>query len=95
MTNYFRKKEEYEKDVKKYYREKTNLRLKYGALASIAVSIILLLTMALGFIDFSNTRLLLFMRGCAGLFALIFVVLVGALVYRVNSAYSKEKYQRK
>lgn len=56
-----------------YYREKTNLRLKYAVLISIGISIILLLTMALGFVDFNNVTTLLFMRGCAGLFALLFV----------------------
>lgn len=34
---------------------------------------------------------MLFMRGCAGIFAIIFVVLVAILVYRVNVSYFKDK----
>lgn len=91
MANYFEKNEKIRQEQKKYYCEKTNLRLKYAALISIGISIVLLLTMAFGFVGFENTTVLLFMRGCAGLFALLFVVLVGILVYRVNTSYFKDK----
>ncbi|MDE6468893.1 MAG: hypothetical protein K2L28_08380 [Muribaculaceae bacterium] len=95
MANYFEKKETMQREQEKYYREKTNLRLKYAALLSIGISIILLLTLALGFVDFNNTTAILFMRGCAGLFALVFVVLVGILVFRVNNSYFKDKTNKK
>ena len=91
MANYFEKRERFQQEREKYYREKTNLRLKYAALISIGISIVLLLTMAFGFVDFNNVTTLLFMRGCAGLFALLFVVLVGILVYRVNTSYFEDK----
>lgn len=91
MANYFEKKERFQQEREKYYREKTNLRLKYAALISIGISIVLLLTMAFGFVDLNNVTTLLFMRGCAGLFALLFVVLVGILVYRVNTSYFEDK----
>ena len=84
MANYFEQREKFQQEREKYYREKTNLRLKYAALISIVSSIILLLTMAFGFVDFNNMTAILLMRGCAGLFALVFFVLVGILVYTVN-----------
>lgn len=90
MANYFEKKEEQRRELEKYYREKSNRRLKYAALASISVSIILLLIMAFRVADIP-TAVMLFMRGCAGLFALVFVVLVAILVYSVNVSYFRDK----
>lgn len=90
MADYFEKRDRFQEERKKYYREKTNTRLKYVALISIGVSIILLLTMAFGFVDLNNTTAI-FMRGCAGLFAIIFVVLVAIIVYRVNVSYFSDK----
>lgn len=94
MANYFEKKEVERKAHGKYYRQKPNLRLKYAALASIAISIMLLLILAFGSVDRNNTDLISVMRGCAGLFAIVFAVLVGILVYRVNSAYLNDKFDR-
>lgn len=91
MANYFEKRDRFQQEREKCYREKTNTRLKYAALISIGISIILLLTMAFGFVDYNNTTAILFMRGCAGLFALIFVVLVAIIVYRVNVSYFNDK----
>lgn len=85
MANYFEKKEAHRRELEKYYNEKPNLRLKYAAIASIAIAIILLLINAFGLVGTSTTVLLL-LRGCAGLFAIIFVVLVTILVYRANAA---------
>ncbi len=95
MANYFEKKDRFQQEREKYHREKTNTRLKYVALIFIGISIILLLTMALGFVDYNNTTAILFMRGCAGLFALIFVVLVAIIVYRVNVSYFNDKLRSK
>lgn len=95
MDNYFEKRDRFQQEREKYYREKTNTRLKYVALISIGISIILLLTMAFGFVDYNNTTAILFMRGCAGLFALIFVVLVAIIVYRVNISYFNDKLRSK
>ena len=90
MANYFEKKEAYRRELEKYYNEKPNLRLKYAAIASIAIAIILHLINAFGLVGTSTTVLQL-LRGCAGLFAIIFVVLVTILVYRVNAAYLNDK----
>lgn len=95
MANYFEKRDRFQQEREKYYREKTNTRLKYVALISIGISIILLLTMAFGFVDYNNTTAILFMRGCAGLFALIFVVLVAIIEYRVNISYFNDKLRSK
>ena len=78
-------------ELNKYYHEKINLRLKYTALISIALSIILILIIAFGQISGIYARL--FLQGCAGLFALIFVVLTGIIVYRVNTTYLNDKYR--
>ncbi len=85
-----KKKEAHRRELEKYYNEKPNLRLKYAAIASIAIAIILLLINAFGLVGTSTTVLLL-LRGCAGLFAIIFVVLVTILVYHVNAAYLNDK----
>ncbi len=45
--------------------------------------------------EFYRTAIILFMRGCAGLFALIFVVLVAIIVYRVNISYFNDKLRSK
>lgn len=90
MANYFEKKKAHRRELEKYYNEKPNLRLKYAAIASIAIAIILLLINAFGLVGTSTTMLLL-LRGCAGLFEIIFVVLVTILVYRVNAAYLNDK----
>ena len=95
MANYFEKRDRFQQEREKYYREKTNTRLKYVALISIGISIILLLTMAFGCVDYNNTTAILFMRGCAGLFALIFVVLVAIIVYRVNGSYFYDNVRSK
>lgn len=91
MANYFEKKEAHRRELEKYYREKPNLRLKYAAIASIAIAIILLLINAFGWVGTSTTVQLL-LQGCAGLFAIIFVVLVTILVYRVNAAHLNNKH---
>lgn len=76
--------ERMEKD--RLYKTPENRRLKYAALAVIAIAIMLLLSMAI-WIEEISTRTMLLMRGCAGLCAIIFGVLVGILTYRVNKQY--------
>ena len=95
MNDYFDNMNRFQQEREKYYREKTNIKLKYAALISIGISILLLLTIAFGFVDYKNTTAILFMRGCAGLFAIIFVVLVTIIVYRVNVSYFNDKLRLK
>lgn len=94
MSNYFEKKQLFNKEREKYYHEKNNLRLKYAAFISIAISIALLLIIIFLGSDISKNAML-FMRGCAGTFALIFFVLVAILSYRVNVAYFKDRAKRR
>lgn len=82
--------EEKRRVLEKYYQEKPNLRLKYAAITSACIAIALILA-TLFCLDSISFRTLLFMRGCTGLFAIIFVILVAILVYRVNVAYHKDK----
>lgn len=93
MANYFAKKGKLQQEQEKYYREKANLRLKYAAVISITISVILMIATVI-WLDSISTGMLLFMRGCAGLFAIIFVVLAAILVYRVNASYLKDKTRR-
>ncbi len=77
-------------ELKKYYDTPVNRRLKYVAIAFMAVAIIIMLCLIL-WLDDISVRLMLIMRGTVGLFALIFVILVAVLEYRVWRAYIMEK----
>lgn len=92
--NYFERKSEDDAAKKKYFLEKTNLRLKYAALSSICISIILLLIMIFC-LDYLSPGVLLFLQGCAGLFTIVFVILVAILYYRVNASYFNDRIHKK
>lgn len=77
-------------EIKKLYNSPANKRLKYCALAAILVSIALMLAMII-WIDRLSYKAILIMKGCAGIGAIIFVVLIGILIYRVNSKYIQQK----
>ncbi len=79
MDKYLQEREE----LRKLYNAPENRRLKYCAITIIAIVIILLLSMTIWVNKISSFALLI-MRGCAGLGATIFVVIVGILSYRVN-----------
>lgn len=77
-------------ELNRLYNVPTNKRLKYCALVVIAITIALLLAMIIWMEDLSATSMQI-MRGCAGLGAIIFVVLVGLLTYRVNSQHIQNR----
>lgn len=79
MNKYLREREE----VNRSYNKPENRRLRNVAIAVIGIGILLLLSMIF-WMDKIPYRVMLIMRGCAGLAAIIFVVLVGILTYRVN-----------
>lgn len=79
-----------EKKLEKYYRERTNVRLKYAAYISIGIGMMLMLALMFLMDKLGDTAILL-MRGFAGVFVILFVVLAGILVYRVNAAYHRDK----
>ena len=73
-------------ELKKLYNTPANLRLKHIALCVIGMSIAILISMIF-LVDKASWQLLAVMRGCAGVLAIIFVIIVAVLVYRVNNAY--------
>lgn len=78
-------------ELKNLYNAPENRRLKYCAMAIISLVIVLMLSMII-WIDEISPKAMLIMRGCAGLGAVLFVVIVGILSYRVNKQYiSKRK----
>lgn len=70
-------------DMNNLYHAPKYRKLKYWALA-IITTVILLLFATIIWMEELTPNALLIIRGCAGLGALIFVVLVGVLTYRVN-----------
>lgn len=73
-------------ELRKLYNTPANLRLKRMALCVVGVAIAILISMIF-LVDKVSWQLLYFMRGCAGVLAIVFVVIVAILVYRVNRAY--------
>lgn len=77
-----RKNEEFEK----YYRLPANRHLKYIALGVISAVVMLQLAMII-WMKHIPLKMMLFMRGCVGAGALIFVIVCTILIYRVYKAY--------
>lgn len=77
-------------ELKKIYNKPANRNLKYCSIAAISVVLALLLTMLI-FIEQLSYRTILLMKGFSGLFAIIFAVLYGILIYRVNREYIDRK----
>ena len=76
----------YKEETDRLYRTRVNRRLKYIAMTVIVIAILLLFATIFLQNSISWTTMM-FMRGCAGVCAIVFVILVAILVYRVNSAY--------
>lgn len=75
-------------EFKKLCNSPVNRKLKYGAFVAISITLILLLSsVVLVWMDRLSDRNFLLIKGFAGLFAIIFAVLYGTLVYRVNREY--------
>ena len=73
-------------ELNKLYNKPVNRKLKYCVVAAISITLAIMLAMLIWMEQLSYGVLLL-MKGLAGLFAIIFVVLFGVLVYRVNREY--------
>lgn len=80
--------------LNEFYKTPVNRRLKYWALGVMVVVMALMIASAF-VLDSGNWWLFHLMRGCIGLFVIFFVVLVGILVYRVNSAYFRQEKHKK
>lgn len=77
-------------EINKLYNLPENRRLKYVALAVMAVVVVLLLSMTI-WLENIPPKVLLIIRGYEGLGALVFVVLVGILTYRVNKQHITDR----
>lgn len=84
-----RQKQEW-KSRAEFYNTPANRRLKYVAISIISVAIAVFVAQIIWF-DAISTKLYLFMRGCVGLCAIVFVILVTIIVYRVNRAFINQK----
>lgn len=73
-------------ELRKLYNAPANLRLKRIALCVIGVAIAMMISMIF-LVDKASWQLLAVMRGCVGVLAIIFVIIVSVLVYRVNRDY--------
>ena len=77
-------------EIKNLYNKPTNRKLKYCAVISISITIALLLVVVIWMKQLSYRNVLL-IKGGAALFAIIFAVLYGVLVYRVNREYISKR----
>lgn len=73
-----------------FYATPTNRRLKYVAISIISVAIAIFVALIIWY-DAISPKLYLFMRGCAGLCAIVFVILVTIIVYRVNHEFINQR----
>jgi p-aminobenzoyl-glutamate transporter AbgT len=77
-------------ELNKLYQSPENKGLKYSAFAVIAVVILLQISIII-WMEHISYPLMLFLRGCIGLGAIIFVILVGILAYRVNTRHIQNR----
>lgn len=82
-------KEQRRNEIEKLYKANANLRLKYAALCVVGIAIILMLILVFC-MDYISLGITLFLRGCVGLCAITFVIIVAVLVYRVHRDYFRQ-----
>ena len=84
-----------EKEEKEKIAQLPSIRkLKYLALFFISIGIALILTnlILLGTISLT---VILVLRGCAGICAIIFVIIVGIYMHKINTTYNKQQFRNK
>lgn len=81
-------------EIKRLYNKPANLKLKRIALCVIGVAIAILISLIF-LIGKVSWQLWHFMRGCAGVLALVFAIIVTILVYRVNKEYISNRRTKK
>ena len=79
-------------EIKKLYNTPVNRRLKYCALGAISVSIALMIIMII-WMDEISAKMKLFMRGCAGLCAIVFEFYV-AVLYIASTVPGSDRNKR-
>ncbi len=77
-------------ELNRLYHTQAYRGLKYAALGVIAVVIAMLFAMVI-WVEELSPKAVTVLRGCAGAGALIFVILIGILSYRVNSRYIENR----
>lgn len=77
-------------EIKNLYNKPANRKLKYCAVIFISITIALLLVRVIWVKQISDLNVL-FLKGVAALFTIIFAVLYGVLVYRVNREYISKR----
>ena len=70
-------------ELKKLYHKPANRKIKLCSIIAISITLALLIAILIWMNQLSNLYLSI-LKGFVGLFAIIFVVLYGVLVYRVN-----------
>lgn len=81
-------------EIKRLYNKPANLKLKRIALCVIGVAIAILISLIF-LMDKVSWQLWYFMRGCAGVLAFVFAIIVTILVYRVNKEYISNRRTKK
>lgn len=94
MRRLMDKKQQQRDELNKLYNTRANLRLKYIAIGIMAVGIAIMLAIII-WMDQISREMMLLMRGCVGICAIVFVILCGIPVYRVNSAYWQQRGNQK
>ena len=79
-------------DKEKIAQLSSNKKLKYLAIGTGVVTIAILIVI-LACYDILSLVMMLVLRGCVGLCAIIFVIIIAIYCYRLNVTYSNEKYK--
>ncbi len=90
MGRYLDNKRDMEEAIKKYSQLPANRRLKIAAIGFGILAVTLLLVMLIWF-DQLSWHAMHVIRGCVGLCAIIFALLATIFLYRVYSAYWRER----
>ena len=69
-------------------------KLKYLALFFISIGIALILTNIIWLETFSTTVILV-LRGCAGICAIVFLIIVGIYMHKINTIYHEQRFRNK
>ena len=84
-----------EKEEKEKIAQLPSIRkLKYLAMGAIGVTISLLLINLIWIATLSRTALLA-IRGSAGVFAIIFLIIVGIYMHKINTIYHEQRFRNK
>ena len=67
-------------------------KFKYLALFSISIGIALILTNIIWLETFSLTVILV-LRGCAGMCAIIFLIIVAIYMHKINTIYNEQRFK--